>query len=85
MGDREGAVDALRLSLEAARLNQVDYEIALTLKVMVALGLDDGGLTPQDLAQESNRILESLGVVWVPDLLDPGPAATPIEFASSTV
>ncbi len=85
MGDRQGAAEALRQSLEAARLNQVDYEVALTLKVMVALGLDDGGFARQDLAQESDRILEALGVVWVPDLLDPSPAATPIVFPSSTI
>ena len=71
-GDRPGAADALRQSLEAARVNQVDYEVALTLKVMAALGLDDGGRAPEDLARESDRILESLGVVWVPDLLEPG-------------
>ena len=39
-GDREGAVVALHKSLDAARVNQVDYEVALTLRVIVALGLD---------------------------------------------
>ena len=41
-GDREGAVVALHKSLDAARVNQVDYEVALTLRVIVDLGLDDG-------------------------------------------
>ena len=84
-GDHQGAAEALNQSLEAARLNQVDYEVALTLRVMAALGLHAGGRNPRDLAQESDRILDALGVVWVPDLLDPGPAATPIVFPSSTV
>ena len=81
LGDRPGAADALRHSLEAARVNQVDYEVALTLRVLAALGLDDGGRGPEDLIRESDRILESLGVVWVPDLLEPGVAALPIVSA----
>ena len=48
-GDRQGAAVALHQSLEAARVNQVDYEVALTLRVIAALGLDYG-------AQDSGRI-----------------------------
>jgi class 3 adenylate cyclase/tetratricopeptide (TPR) repeat protein len=72
-GNREGAVVALHKSLDAARVNQVDYEVALTLRVIVDLGLDDGTRTPGELVKESDRILEALGVVWVPDLLAPTP------------
>jgi tetratricopeptide (TPR) repeat protein len=84
LGDRQDAAEALSQSLEAARLNQVDYEVALTLKVMAALGLDHDGRVPEELAQESRRILEALGVVWVPDLLDPGSAAMPNALGSPT-
>jgi tetratricopeptide (TPR) repeat protein len=84
-GDRQGAAEALGQSLEAARLNQVDYEVALTLQVMSSLDLGDGQVAPEDLAREADRILEALGVVWVPDLLDPDPAARRIVFSRPTV
>jgi class 3 adenylate cyclase/tetratricopeptide (TPR) repeat protein len=84
-GDREGAIVALHKSLDAARVNQVDYEVALTLRVIVDLGLDDGERTSGDLARESDRILEALGVVWVPDLLAPTRSPGPVVLASPTV
>ena len=84
-GDRDGGAEALRQSLDAARVNHVDYEVALTLRVMVALGLDHAGRAPEDLAQESDRILGALGVIWVPDLLAPIPASMPIAAAWSSV
>ena len=68
-GDALGAAEALGLSLEAARLLKADYEAALTMGVMAALGLEDHEHGPDELARESARILEALGVVSVPDLL----------------
>lgn len=84
-GDRQGAAEALSRSLEAARSDHVDYEVALTLGVMAALGLEDGGRAPEDLAQESDHILRLLGVVWVPDLLAPDPGAPPVVAEPSTI
>lgn len=84
-GDRQGGADALGRSLEAARSDHVDYEVALTLGVMAALGLEDGGRTPEELARESERILGALGVVWVPDLLAPDPGSPPVVVAPSTI
>ena len=68
-GDAPGAAEALGLSLEAARLLKADYETALTMGAMAALGLDHEVWTSFELAQESARILEVLGVVAVADLL----------------
>ena len=84
-GDPQGAAEALRRSLEAARSDHVDYEVALTLGVMAALGLEDGGRAPQDLARESERILRALGVVWVPDLMAPEPGSPSVVVAASTI
>ncbi len=84
-GDRHGAAEALSRSLEAARSDHVDYEVALTLGVMAALGLEDGGRAPEDLAQESDGILRALGVVWVPDLMAPDPGSPAVVVASSTI
>jgi tetratricopeptide (TPR) repeat protein len=80
-GDRHGAAEALSRSLEAARSDHVDYEVALTLGVMAALGLEEEGQTPEDLAQEGERILGELGVVWVPDLVAPQPGLPPVAAA----
>jgi class 3 adenylate cyclase/tetratricopeptide (TPR) repeat protein len=84
-GDRQAAAEALSRSLKAARADHVDYEVALTLGVMAALGLEDGGRTPEDLAREGERILEELGVVWIPDLVAPQPGSPPVVAASSTI
>jgi len=61
----------LEQSLSAARVRHADYETALTLRVMAALHFDDNGRAPSDVAQDSSRILDALGVVWVPDLFAP--------------
>jgi len=70
-GDGDGARRMLEQSLSAARVRHADYEIALTLRVMAALHFDDNGRAPSDVAQDSSRILDALGVVWVPDLFAP--------------
>ena len=77
-GDLEGATEALGQSLEAARLRQVDYEAALTMGVMAALGMGFDDRAPSDLGRESARILDALGVVWVPDLLADSPVPNPV-------
>ena len=84
-GDRRGAAAALSQSLEAARSDHVDYEVALTLRVMADLGLHHAGQPPGDLAQEGDRILEALGVVWVPDLLTAGPDPMAVAPDPSTI
>ena len=84
-GDRHGATEALGLSLEAARADRADYEVALTLRVMADLGLDHGAQAPEDLAREADRILGALGVVWVPDLLTAGTDPMPVAPVSSTI
>jgi class 3 adenylate cyclase/tetratricopeptide (TPR) repeat protein len=68
-GDRHGAAVELGQSLEAARLLHVEYEAALTMGVMAALGLEREGRAAADLEWESKRILDGLGVVSVPDLM----------------
>jgi hypothetical protein len=68
-GVRDGAAVELGQSLEAARLLHVDYEAALTMGVMAALGLEREGRAAADLERESRRILDGLGVVSVPDLM----------------
>jgi hypothetical protein len=47
----------------------MDFELALTLKIVAALGIDCGGEGPDAAAAESRRILETLGVRSSPDLL----------------
>ncbi len=68
-GDHHGAAVELGQSLEAARLLHVDYEVALTMGVMAALGLEGEGRAATDLELESTRILDGLGVVSIPDLM----------------
>ena len=77
-GDRESAAEALRQSLEAARARKVDYEAALTMGVMAALGLTFDERTPSELGDESAHIFDALGVVWVPDLVAGAPAPSPV-------
>ncbi|MGO9333000.1 MAG: adenylate/guanylate cyclase domain-containing protein [Acidimicrobiales bacterium] len=67
-GELDAARRALQQSLEAARARQMDFEVALTLKVVAELGIDCGGEGPA-AAAESRRILETLGVRSSPDLL----------------
>jgi len=70
-GDQGAARHLLEQSLQAARLRHADYEMALTMRVMAALHFDDNGRAPEQVGQDGNRILDALGVVWVPDLLAP--------------
>ena len=72
-GDWSGAAEALRASLDAALHRGSAYEAALTKRVMAPLGFEHGGQSPDEMARESERTLASLGVVWVPDLLQAAP------------
>jgi len=47
----------------------MDYEVALTLRVVAELGVECDGVSPEDAATESRRILQVLGVEKTPDLL----------------
>jgi class 3 adenylate cyclase/tetratricopeptide (TPR) repeat protein len=69
LGREDEARRALEESLAAAQARKVDYEAALTLGAMGALGFGQGGRSPELLGEESKRVLASLGVVWIPDLL----------------
>ena len=68
-GELDVARRALQDSLEAARERHMDFELALTLKIVAELGIDCGGEGPDVAAAESRRILETLGVQSSPDLL----------------
>jgi tetratricopeptide (TPR) repeat protein len=68
-GKLDAARGALQDSLEAARERHMDFELALTLKIVAELGIDCGGEGPDVAAAESRRILETLGVQSSPDLL----------------
>jgi tetratricopeptide (TPR) repeat protein len=61
MGDRDGARRELELSLAAARARGEDFELALALDVLAALGPLD-----QDQRAELNGIVVRLGVVRLP-------------------
>ena len=47
----------------------MDFELALTLKIVAELGIDCDGEGPDAAAAESRRLLETLGVQSSPDLL----------------
>ncbi len=66
-GDLDAAHRALQDSLEAARARQMDFEVALTLRVIGELEMDCDGVGPDDAATESRRILDALGVLRSPD------------------
>ena len=68
LGDDPGAVAELRRSLEVARIRRVEFDEALTLRLMAQLGIDYEGQSAAALGQESTRIFESLGVVDAFDL-----------------
>jgi hypothetical protein len=65
MGDRDGARRELELSIAAARARGEDYELALALDVLGALGPVD----PDRLA-ERDAIVARLGVVHPPAIPD---------------
>jgi class 3 adenylate cyclase/tetratricopeptide (TPR) repeat protein len=76
-GELERAGLALQASLDVARLRQVDFELALTLKVVAQLGLEETELAPDAAEKESQRILDGLGVVSTLDLLATSTAIAP--------
>jgi hypothetical protein len=61
MGDRDTARRELERSVAAARARGEDYELALALDVLAALGADDSGLIA-----ERDAIVTRLGVVRLP-------------------
>jgi tetratricopeptide (TPR) repeat protein len=69
LGDLDEATVELQRSLEAARARRVDYDEALTLHLMSALGMGYGGRSPSDLESDSARIFEALGVIEALELL----------------
>jgi hypothetical protein len=76
-GELKRAGLALQASLDVARLRQVDFELALTLKVVAQLGLEETELASDAAEKESQRILDGLGVVSTLDLLATSTAIAP--------
>jgi class 3 adenylate cyclase/predicted ATPase len=77
---------ALEESLLAARERQADYEIALSLRALAELlasgGVDPEGIDPDEVASESQAILDRLDVVWTPTIPEaasftPGSSSSP--------
>ena len=66
-GDGDGARKSLRESLRAAEAREVEYEAALTMRVLAAVETD-----PREqelLARSAAQIFAKLKVEWTPDLL----------------
>ena len=66
-GDGDGARKSLRESLRAAEMREVEYEAALTMRVLAVVETD-----PREqelLARSAAQIFAKLKVVWTPDLL----------------
>jgi hypothetical protein len=59
------AADSLRVSLEAARRGNAQYEVALTLQAQATLTRLQGQAS-EEIQAEAQRLLEHLGVVRVP-------------------
>jgi tetratricopeptide (TPR) repeat protein len=78
-GDGDGARESLRQSLRAAETREVEYEAALTMRVLAVLETDP---REQELmARSASQILAKLKVVWTPDLLR-APTGGPTEVAA---
>jgi hypothetical protein len=77
MGDRDAARQELALSIAAAKAREEQYELALALDALGALG-------PLDHTQRAERdaIVARLGVVQLPAILQPNPDR-PVEAAAS--
>ncbi len=78
-GDSDGARQALRQSLRAAEMREVEYEAALTMRVLAAVEND-----PREqelLARSAAQIFGKLKVDWTPDLLS-AQVARPAESSS---
>jgi class 3 adenylate cyclase/tetratricopeptide (TPR) repeat protein len=67
LGRLEPARSALEQSLEVARRRKAEYEVALTLRALAQLGVLEGE-DPAALWEESDEILDRLGVEWVPEI-----------------
>jgi class 3 adenylate cyclase/tetratricopeptide (TPR) repeat protein len=66
-GDGDGARESLRQSLQVAEMRDVEYEAALTMRVLAAVETD-----PREqelLIGSATQIFAKLKVDWVPDLL----------------
>ncbi len=66
-GDREGALESLHQSLDAAEAREAEYDAALTLRVLAAVETDPE--VQEVLARSATAILDKLNVEWTPDLL----------------
>jgi class 3 adenylate cyclase/tetratricopeptide (TPR) repeat protein len=75
---RRGAIDdarvALEASLDAARRREADYEVALTLRVLAEVDRSTGGDEADEWRRQSDAILATLGVEWVPSAMPPASA-----------
>jgi tetratricopeptide (TPR) repeat protein len=69
LGDSDEAAVELRQSLEISRSRRVEFDEALTLHLMAALGMGYKNRTSSDLESDSARIFEALGVIDAIELL----------------
>ncbi|HXW33599.1 MAG TPA: adenylate/guanylate cyclase domain-containing protein, partial [Acidimicrobiales bacterium] len=74
-GRFDEAGDALEQSLEAGRARNADYEVALTTSLLGEWHRRVGSDQAENLERESNQILDRLGVVWIPNLVEAPSAA----------
>ncbi len=68
-GDHAGALADLDRSLAAAGAREAQHELALTRRVLglVAESAEPGA--GADLLAQADEVLDGLGIVWTPDLL----------------
>jgi tetratricopeptide (TPR) repeat protein len=69
LGDSDEASTELRRSLESARSRRVEFDEALTLHLMAALGMGYADRTSAELESQSARIFEALSVIEAIELL----------------
>jgi tetratricopeptide (TPR) repeat protein len=68
-GDFDAARSALEASLRAARARHADFEVALTLKTQADVERGSGQGDGTELSAQSEAILATLGVRWMPTLV----------------
>ena len=66
-GDSDGARESLRQSLQVSEMREVEYEAALTMRVLAEVETDP--LEQELLTRSATQIFAKLKVDWVPDLL----------------
>jgi len=68
-GDHAGALADLDRSLAAAGAREAQHELALTRRVLGLVAESAGPGAGADLLAQADEVLDGLGIVWTPDLL----------------